>query len=194
MKLSDLFLPIGLTIAFIWALLFPTWGDALFHLSFFNLKISQVIIFFIFAISGYLLKLDNFNFDSHLLISLIGGIFINMLLAPLLALVILYYIPLNTGLKIGVLTISCVPPTMATGIITTTIAKGNITWAIIFTIVLNGIGVLIVPFTFDHIVEVDAGNKINALSILQSLFLLVLLPALIGFAIKKKWAKKNISC
>lgn len=191
MKTSDLFLPIGLTIAFIWALFFPSWGDFLFHLKIFDLKISQMIIFLIFGISGYLLKLDNFNFNSHLFICLFGGIFINMLLAPLFALIFLYFIPLHPGLKIGVLTISCVPPTMATGIISTTIAKGNITWAIIFTIILNGIGVLIVPFTFDNFVDVVASNKINAFAILQSLFFLVLFPAVLGFSIKKKWGEKK---
>lgn len=191
MKFSDVYLPLGLILAFVLAFFYPSWGEYLFHINLFGLKINQIIIFLIFGISGYLLKFDNFRFNSHLLISLSGGIIISMLCAPLLALILLHIIPLNAGLTIGVLTISCVPPTMATGIISTTISKGNTTWAIVFTIVLNAVGVLIVPFTFDNFVDVVASQKINALAILQSLFLLVVLPAIIGFFIKKKWGMKK---
>ena len=187
MKFKDLYLPIGLVVAFICGFIFTNCGNYLFHWNYQSIKLSEMIIFFIFIISGYQLKLDNFKFDRNLGYTLLGGATINLLLAPCFALLLIYFIPLENSLKIGVLTIACVPPTMASGIISTDIAKGNTLWAIIFTIILNAVGVLVIPFTFSHMIQLDAANQINSLVIFKKLFFLVLLPAFIGYLIKRKY-------
>lgn len=187
MKFKDLYLPIGLIFAFIFGFMFPKEGEYLFRWNFHSIKLSQMLIFLIFGISGFLLKLDDFKFNRHLIISLFGGLSINLFLAPCIAMGILIILPLPSELRIGYLTIACVPPTMASGIISTVIAKGNVAWAIVFTIIINIVGIFVIPFTFGHSIQLNAGNGINSLQILQNLLMLVLLPAIIGFLIKKKY-------
>lgn len=191
MKFKDLYLPIGLIFAFIFGFIFPKEGSYLFHWNILSIKLSQMLIFLIFGISGFLLKLDDFKFNRHLMVSLFGGLSINLFLAPCLALCILLILPLPNELKIGYLTIACVPPTMASGIISTVIAKGNVAWAIVFTIIINIVGIFVIPFTFGHTIQSNAGNGINSLQILQNLLLLVLLPAIIGYLIKKKYGESK---
>lgn len=187
MKLKDLYLPVGLLLAFILGFIFPREGEYLFRWNFHSIKLSQIIIFMIFAISGYQLKLEDFKLNQHLLYSLFSGITINLILAPCLALLILIILPMDNALRIGLLTIACVPTTMASGIVTTNIAKGNLAWAIIFTIVINAIGIIVIPFTYRHTVEINSIGGIDSIEIFKTLFILVLVPAVIGFLIKKKF-------
>lgn len=194
MKLKDLYLPLGLISVIILSSIIPSVGEYFYNIEWHSIKISHVIIFFIFIISGYTLKLNDMKFNRQLILAfLIGGI-INLIGAPIISVLFLKINLLSSpALSLGIIAIACVPPTLVSGIIITDIAKGDTAWAIILTIVLNMAGIFILPFTFQYFGQQfgqsGTAEPISSLAILYKLLMLVIAPSILGYVIKRKLQK-----
>ncbi|PCJ51756.1 MAG: hypothetical protein COA79_25565 [Planctomycetota bacterium] len=191
MNFKDLYLPLGLVSIIILSTLIPSVGELLYNLEWYSIKISHVLIFFIFLISGYTLKLNDIKLNRELILVLIIGGLINLIGAPIVAFIILKMdLVSSNALSLGIIAIACVPPTLVSGIVITDIAKGDTALAIVITIFLNIAGIFILPFTFQYFGQTDATEPISSLKILYKLLILVIAPSIIGFLIKRKLQKK----
>ena len=89
----------------------------------------------------------------------------------------------NHPITIGLILISCMPPTVVSGVVLTKTFGGNHTLAITLTVLLTLIGIFIIPF----ILKVFLGKSIalDVSLILNKLIFLILVPTLLGVGARK---------
>ena len=142
--MTQFFLPIGLILAIIVALILP--AGAIFISENIGLK---TLVFIIFLVSGYQAGSKGLALDNRLFSIFLTGAFIALVLSPLMALAVLSVISLPQTLAMGLIVIMAVPPTLSSGIVITEVSRGNVALALFLTISLNLLGIFILPFMLD---------------------------------------------
>ena len=174
------FLPVGLCLAIILALIAPEPGRALNET---GLVVGLIPL--IFLVNGYQTRLAGFSFHRGLAGALLVGGTIALLVGPWLGLAGAHLFGLSAGAALGLVVMATMPPTLSSGVIMTDNAGGHTLWAMLLTIALNLAGIFTIPFMLDLTLSLGAGVEISPWPLLQRLLGIVLLPFLAGLALKR---------
>lgn len=186
--MKQFFLPVGLLIAVLSALLLPAGGQIIANN--YGLKI---IVSIIFLVSGYQTGGKGFNLDKRLLTLLAVAAIVSLFLAPLLGLLVSKILNLSLPLTMGLIIISTVPPTISSGVVITEVSHGNTTLALFLTITLNLLGIFTMPFVLDFCLQAAGPIDIDQTALLLKMLLFVLLPFVIGKGIRRIKQKEKVS-
>jgi len=175
--LKSLFLPVGLLLCFVLAWSFPEPGSAAKELG-----LIPWMVVAIFLVNGYQTNLSELPKSRSFLYALIGGGFLSLIISPLIGLGVAQAMALPAGIALGIIVTATVPPTLSTCIVMTQLSGGYPLWSLMMTVILNIAGVFTIPFMLGYIMEGSGAIRIEPLSLLLTLILLVLLPFLLGIA------------
>lgn len=156
--------------------------------------ITYIGIGFIFFFYGLKLSPEEFkqgfyNYKVHIIIQLS-----TFVLFPLLALSFLPFFKggTNSELWLAIFFLGALPSTVSSSVVMVSLARGNVPTAI-FNASLSGlIGVVVTPLWMSLFLKADAGFEFS--TVLQKLFLQVILPLLIGLLLQRYFgniARKN---
>jgi solute carrier family 10 (sodium/bile acid cotransporter), member 7 len=185
--MKQLFLPLGLTLAVIFALTLPAGGT--FISDHYGLK---ALVFIIFLVSGYQTGSKGLALDKKLAALFLVAALISLVLAPLLGLIVSRVLTLPFHLAMGLIIISTVPPTISSGVVITEVSHGNSVLALFLTISLNLLGIFTMPFILDLCLKAAGPVDINQIALLLKMLFLVLLPFAIGKAIRNLRSRQRI--
>ena len=186
--MRQLFLPVGLILAVLTALLLP--GPGVFLASH---HANRILICIIFVVSGYQTGTKGIRLDHHLFRTLATAATISLLLSPLLGLGLGTLLPLSPSLFLGLMIISSVPPTLSSGIVLTEISRGNTVLALLLTISLNLLGIFTLPLVLGLSLGNNGPMSIDQGALLIKMLLLVLLPFGLGRGIRSALGKQRVS-
>ncbi len=196
--MRQLFLPLGLILAVIFALLLPASG--IFISDNHGLRI---LVFVIFLVSGYQTGSKGLALGRQLFSLFLAAAVISLFLSPLLGLAITRLIDFPLPLAMGLIIISAVPPTLSSGIVITEISGGNGVLALFLTIFLNLLGIFTMPFMLDLCLKAAGPIDIDQNGLLIKMIFFVLLPFAIGKTarilsgknkVAANWSYVNSSC
>ena len=182
------FLPVGLIIAAISAVILPRAGIVLADYS--GITLTIIIIF---LVSGYQTGTAGIPLNRGLLHIFLTAALVSLLVAPLLGLAIGSLLDLPLSLIIGLLIICAVPPTLSSGIVITGISHGNTVLALMLTISLNLLGILTLPPILHFCLKASGSVAIDQWGMLSKMLLLVLLPFVIGKTLRTALNKQKVS-
>jgi sodium/bile acid cotransporter 7 len=196
--MKQLFLPLGLLSAILFALFLPSAGILISDNH--GLK---ALVFIIFIVSGYQTGTKGLVFNKKLLFIFLAAALISLVLSPLLGLCIVKLIDLAPFPAMGLIIISAVPPTLSSGIVITEVSRGNTVLALFLTVSLNLLGIFTLPFILDLCLKATGPVDIDQNRLLVKMLLFVLLPFVLGkltrILLKKEkisahWSYVNSSC
>jgi solute carrier family 10 (sodium/bile acid cotransporter), member 7 len=183
--LQKLLLPIGTVAALIMAYIAPQSGIYLK-----NMNLIAWLVVIIFWTYGYTHNITNIKFTRRTAIASIAIIINNLVLSALIGSFI-GWLMLPTLAAVGLLVITSMPPTLSTGIVVTDNADGNAVLALLFTIILNLIGIIIMPIMFKVTLGGMQNIDISTEVILMKLIKIILIPLIIGYFMKLVVPKFN---
>nr|BCL66176.1 hypothetical protein [Volvox reticuliferus] len=184
------FLPLGFCVAVIFALIFPTPGNALYQFKVNGWKlvttINMALIFFIFGITLETAELKEAMKGYKVLLlailtilfitGLSGFIFINMDFKPM---------EFGYGLAI----FACVPTSLSSGVALVIQGYGNAALALLMTVTTNILGIFISPLVVKMILSSSIKDiKVNALDLVVKLGVSIIIPLLLGKGVRELWA------
>eukprot|EP00878_Enallax_costatus_P028780 GHUV01031122.1.p1 GENE.GHUV01031122.1~~GHUV01031122.1.p1 ORF type:complete len:337 (+),score=111.54 GHUV01031122.1:130-1140(+) len=190
--LSAHYLPVALLTALLLGASFPSLGVAAA-----GLQIPAITTFGIFVVQGLQLRRK----EAAAALSSIGavayGLTSILLLTPLIGLLVVQ-LPLDPpALALGLGVFAAMPTALSSGITFTQQLGGNVSLALLLTVVSNILGIFTMPFMLPHIVAAsplsaaaDAGVTSAGAGVLEPVPLLlqlcqtILLPTMIGAAIR----------
>ncbi|ACN13835.1 conserved hypothetical membrane protein [Desulforapulum autotrophicum HRM2] len=151
----------------------------------------DVMIFLIFIFSGLLIESHQVRAGIRDVRSTLLALAVIVVIAPLAALA-LSYLPVDTGVVIGLFIVAVMPTTLSSGIVMTGAAGGNMAHALFVTILSNFVAIFTIPFTLSLLLPVlnqEKSLNIDQGAIIFKLLVLVLVPLIVGM-ILKAWVFK----
>ncbi|WP_426414831.1 bile acid:sodium symporter [Aestuariirhabdus sp. LZHN29] len=173
-------MPIGLLLAFVGALLVPGPGQWLEQQG-----AVRWMVVIIFLLNGYQTRLQGVPTVAGYGRLIVLAVVINLLLAPWLGWLVVNLLPLSLAVSIGVLVMAVVPPTLSSGIVMTRMAGGDGAAALVITVLLNLLGVFSIPLLLSWTMGRAGLVEVSPWPLLQSLALLVLVPFVLGMALRR---------
>jgi len=159
-----------------------------------NMDMVGVLAGVIFLVYGYTIDFKKLKFGKKTFYSILIIILLNLVIIPLVGFCI-GYIFLSGLSLLGFIIIVSMPPTLSSGVVMTENSDGNVILALVFTLVLNLVGIFIIPLLF-NITLMHYGNvTINPINILISLVYVILIPIIVGAILKiviSKYAKNSV--
>ncbi len=186
--MKQIFLPLGLLLAAVFALALPTAGIFISEHNGIRLFICVI-----FLVSGYQTGTKGMPLNKGMLPVLLTAVAVSLFLSPLLGLAVSRVISLPPSLITGLIIICAVPPTLSSGTVITGVSRGNTVLALMLTIFLNLLGILTLPFMLDLCLKAAGPVAINRSALLVKMLLLVLLPFVLGRLIRVAAKKKRVS-
>lgn len=180
MTFKKLYLPVGLIMAIIAALLFPNLGIRMKEAG-----AVPVFVVIIFLVSGWNLNLNEISLNKHILFVFSVVLIGSLLIGPFIGTGIAHLLSLPPDFTTGLIVMSSVPVTLSSATVITGVCKGNTALALIMTIGLNIAGIFTAPFTLKFCLGNSEGPELSATRLLVKLLILVLLPCLAGFVLKR---------
>ncbi len=151
-----------------------------------NYQGPEIIIFLIFIVSGLLIETNQIKAGIRDVKVTLIALFIIIIGAPIIA-SILSFLPIETGVIVGLFIISAMPTTLSSGVVMTGVAGGNMAHALFITIISNALGIFSIPIVLSFLTSLVHFNKsivIDKGSIMLKLLFIVLLPLMIGIILK----------
>ncbi len=148
---------------------------------------SSFMILLIFLFSGMIIEADQIKAGIKDFKATTAALVIIVIFSPLLALSFAF-IPLETGVIIGLFLVAVMPTTLSSGVVMTGQAGGNIAHALFVTILSNCIAIASIPFFLPLLLaslKLETDLFIDQKAIFVKLLLLVLLPLITGLFFKK---------
>ena len=170
------FLMIGILTAAACGLLWPSPGAVLA-----DANLLPVLIVVIFVCSGLLLQPGSLKRQLRNGRAIGFALLAINIIFPLVALLIARIFNITGDAFIGLLVVAAAPPTLASGIIITTLAGGATALAILLTILGNLSAVVIMPFSLRIVLSLTTEIDLPVLRMLAKLLLLVVLPTVVGY-------------
>jgi len=172
------YLPVGLIIAIIAALVYPTPGTACK-----NAGLVAWAVIIIFLVSGYKISLKDLGVNRRFVMVFLCAAGINLVLASFLARYTALLLP-DPMLRLGLVVMATVPATLSSCVVITGIAGGSVVWALLLTVGLNSLGILTIPWLLQINLSATAQVEVSAMAMLQKLVLRVLLPLVVGHMLR----------
>lgn len=148
---------------------------------------SSFMILLIFLFSGMIIESDQIKAGIKDFKATTTALVIIVIFSPILALS-LAFIPLETGVILGIFLVAVMPTTLSSGVVMTGQAGGNIAHALFVTILSNCIAIISIPFFLPLLLsslKLETDLFIDQKAIFIKLLLLVLLPLITGLFLKK---------
>jgi sodium/bile acid cotransporter 7 len=151
-----------------------------------NHRGPDVVVVTIFLLSGFSLspeQLKNGLKDVEGILLTFAVIFIA---APLAALVFTW-VPMDTGIAVGLFLVAAMPSTLSSGVVMTAAAGGSAAHALVATIAANTLAVFTIPWALSLLlasIDLSASVAIDKGAIMLKIGLLVVLPLLAGMTAK----------
>ncbi len=186
--MKQLFLPVGLLVAMLFAFIMPAGG--VFLRDYYGLK---VLVFAIFLVSGYQTGTRGLPLDRRLVSLFVAAAFISLFLAPFLGLLVSRVLDFPLHMAMGLIIISTVPSTISSGVVITEVSRGNAVLALFLTIFLNLLGIFTMPFILDLCLKAAGPIDIDQTGLLMKMLFFVLLPFVIGKMARNLSSKECIS-
>ncbi|MBO4305365.1 MAG: bile acid:sodium symporter [Lentisphaeria bacterium] len=184
--IKKLFLPVGLVLAVILSFCVPRFGIA------FKSALNQnILIMLIFLICGFQTTLNELRITKRSLIFLVGGALLTLFVCPLFAWGITLLLGLAALPAAGLIVVAAAPPTLSSGIVMTETAGGNNVTAVAITMLYNIVAVFTIPLVLGLALASETGINTDPLNMLKKLFLLVVIPFIIGFDLKNLFRMKK---
>jgi sodium/bile acid cotransporter 7 len=180
MSVKKLFLPVGLVLAIVAALLVPGPGILLNRA---HMIAGFVII--IFLVNGWEFKVADTRLNKSFLLAFVLCAGISLFLGPYLGMWVARLFGTGPLMATGLVVMSSVPVTLSSGIVMAEISGGNRAWALLMTIGLNLLGIFTLPLMLTLTLEAGGEVDISAGTLLLKLVQLVLLPFAAGFVLKR---------
>ena len=180
MTFKKLFLPIGLILAIICALIIPHAGIWMKHNGF-----VPVFVVIIFLVSGWQFNIRDAKFNHKFMYALLLSLIVSLLGAPFIGIGAVELFAFGKMTSLGLIVMCCVPVTLSSAIVITELARGNTIWSLLITIVMNLVGIFTIPMMLQFSLREAEGVNISAWNLLVKLILLVLLPFIAGLTAKK---------
>jgi len=178
--MNSYFLPLGLALAFLVAWLVPEPGKLLNQ---WGLITWMVVI--IFLVNGYQTRLHRIPKERSLILTALLAIAINLLLSPFIGLLLVTQSGLPDGAVMGLIVMASVPATLSSGIVMTQLAGGDGVKALALTILLNLVGVFILPLTLQATLGSAGIVELSPWDLLLQLIQIVLLPFVVGMLLRR---------
>ncbi|MCB1870334.1 MAG: bile acid:sodium symporter [Gammaproteobacteria bacterium] len=178
--MKSYFLPLGLTLAFIVAWLVPWPGRVLGELG-----LIPWMVVIIFLVNGYQTRVHRIPKEKSLIVTALLAVAINLLLSPFVGLHLVTQFELPDGAALGLVVMSSVPATLSSGIVMTQLAGGDGVKALALTIMLNLIGVFILPLTMQATLGSAGIVELSPLDMLLQLIQIVLMPFVLGMLLRR---------
>jgi len=179
MSFKKLLLPLGIIIAIIFSLIIPYPGILVGK--YYGISITVIAIFLVY---GYTHDFKKLKRNKNILSILITATVVSLFLGPLLGLAV-SYVMLPSYAMVGLIVVSSMPPTLSSGVVLTEVAGGNALLAIIITIFLNIIAIFVIPTTLHFSLGSLDVSGLSPFDLFIKLSIIVLIPLIIGFCIKK---------
>ena len=146
----------------------------------------------IFALQGLSLNGQSFVRGRHCRFGICFVLSWNFLLFPLLVWTLI--IPnVSELLGLGFFLLAIVPTTIALSVSYTDLSKGRLELALVSTLVSNLLGTVFVPIVFLCFIGDSPFSHTAILSLLKKIFLILVAPMLIGFAVRSQWVSLSQS-
>jgi predicted Na+-dependent transporter len=171
------FLPLGLCLAIVAALLLPGPGHALNQLG-----LPALLVALIFLINGMQTRLAGLRPEPRFGTTFVAAALISLLLSPLLGWLIVRGSGVDASLGLGLLVMALVPPTLSSCIVLTRVAGGKAIWALFLTLGLNFLGILTIPLLLSTLV--GSSIEMSPWPLLFKLLQIVLLPFVLGLLLR----------
>lgn len=191
MSLKSIFLPGGLLLAIILGILLPPAGSWAGSLRLGPVGLQQLLIIFVFLLSGYKMRLREFTLTGKFPAVLASALLINLILGPIVAVAITKVISSIEGFHLGLIVMACVPTTLSSCVIIVRTVNGNVAWALMLMIALTLVGIVVLPFTLALALGVAADIHVPVGALLLQILLLLILPLFVGRAIRKAGLESN---
>ncbi|PPL14115.1 bile acid:sodium symporter [Oceanisphaera arctica] len=169
--------PLGLCLAFGAALLQPAPGIWLNQLG-----LLPWLVALIFLMNGLQTSLQQLRPEPCFGRTLLSGALISLLLSPLLGWLVYAFGGLDDSLRLGLLVMSMVPPTLSSCVVLTRITGGKASWSLFMTLGLNFIGIATIPFMLSLLV--GDSMQLSPWPMLLTLLKIVLLPFIGGMLLR----------
>lgn len=189
---KKLYLPVGMIIAVILSFLCPepgTWFKALRLSSW--LTMNNFLIVVIFLVCGWNMDVSSVKFDRKFALLFASGAVFSLLVSPLLGWGTAKVFCMGVLPATGLIVAAAMPPTLSSGIVLTETANGSTLLAILMTVGYNLLSVITIPLMLALCVTSGGQVDTNPLRMFIQLVMLVLLPSIIGFVLKK-WTKRKL--
>jgi predicted Na+-dependent transporter len=153
---------------------------------------SNPLIIAIFFCQGLALEGRELQRRSQLAKAMGWGFVISQIIGPLLAYAFVNFLDWRSDNQIGFMVICCMAPTLVSGAVLAVRAGGDGATALILAVGINLLGILTIPLNLQW--SLGAVVRLDTPGLLLKLVLLVLVPAVIGQAIKRfqsDWASQQ---
>lgn len=173
------FLPVGLLLALLVALMAPVPGTLLHRMD----LVSWMVVT-IFLVNGYQVDLKRLPRAARVVPASLVAVLISLFLSPLIGLAIVSLLALPNDIAMGLVVMATVPPTLTSGIVMTQVAGGNAPKALFLTILLNLVGVFSIPFMLQLTLGGAGLVEVSPFPMFRQLVLLVLVPFGLGALVR----------
>ena len=153
--------------------------------------VKEILIFYIFICQGLKSDFGKLKEISLFIKPVLIAIICSQLIAPVLAFTLIQSLNWTGDLAMGVMLMSCMGSTIASGIIISEQAKADRELAILLTIILSLLSVFIIPINLSWTLSSTHSTDSQLfIQLLIKLSLYILLPVLVGQGIKK-WLESD---
>ena len=152
-------------------------------------KGPDFVIVLIFLLSGLALNTDQIRSGIADIRGTLLALLLIFLIAPLVA-VLFTFLPLETGVVIGLFLVAVMPSTLSSGVVMTGAAGGNMAHALFITIIANSLAVFTIPIVLGLLFSLTGESRsieIEQLPIMIKIGTLVLLPLISGIVLRNRF-------
>lgn len=185
-KLKEQWFLICLVVSFLAVCLDPTDTLAALGIWLKEIDAPDVMIIIIFIISGLLIEGEQVRAGLKDVKATLLTLLLIFVVAPLIAFGI-GFLPLDTGIVIGLFIVAVMPTTLSSGVVMTGTAGGNMAHALFVSILSNFISIFSIPLILGAMLQFLNQNKelsIDKVAIVIKLTLIVLIPLALGMIFK----------
>lgn len=142
----------------------------------------RFIMWIIFFISGMMLDMGQVKKGMKDIKATLAALLVIFVIAPLGAFLI-SFVPMETGILVGLFLTAVMPTTLSSGIVMTGTAGGNMAHALFITVLANFICIITIPVTLSFLLAPLGGAvsiTLDRQAIMVTLIFMVLLPLILG--------------
>ena len=156
------------------------------------LQFAPLVMFFIMLGVGMSVNIKDFIKVFRSLKVLFTGLFLQMIILPLIGLLFVILAPVNLVLKFGIILITCVPSAVSSNYITK-LSGGNVALSVSLTAITACLSFVTIPFMLMIVTPividgVSIFQKFNFIKISLGLLFITTVPVLLGIFINTKFS------
>lgn len=149
-------------------------------------KGPDFVIVLIFLLSGLALNTSQIRSGIADIRGTALALLLIFLIAPLVA-TLFTFLPLETGIILGLFLVAAMPTTLSSGVVMTGAAGGNMAHSLVITIIANSLAVITIPIALGLLLNFVGDSRIieiDQLPIMIKIGTLVLLPLISGILLR----------